>query len=142
MFNRMFQILELINMDIFSFEYRESMICASLIYLTLLEKMNLTNSAFIVENLFRDINSIYDYYDFNQIFNEFLVRATNFDFSCLIGVIQFCCRYFIVQESTDIHINRNNENSKTEEDFLQIQSENPNILYNYKKLYPEYVGFE
>ena len=137
-FKKFFFILEIITLDISSLQFRECLICTSVIYLCLLIEMGFLNSNFIFNNLTSDINVLSNFYDFNLFFNEFISRITDFNFNDLIPIINFVSRYFEVSENEYTMINLNENNNKSIEDYLQNQTNNENLAIAYQSIYPSF----
>jgi len=132
-FNKLFFILELITLDINSLQFRDCFICSSVIYLCLLEQMGFLNSYYIFNILPNDISILFNFYDFNCFFNNFIIKITDFNFNDLIPVIHFSCKFFAMNEDKVPVVIVNEENSKTIEDYLQIQTNNTNLFIAFNK---------
>jgi len=70
------------------------------------------------------------------MFNEFIVRISDFNFNDLLQVIHFTCRYFAFGEDFKPTIMTNELNNKTQEDCNQIQTNNSNLQQAFDILFP------
>lgn len=137
--NKIFFIFELISIDLYCVQLRDSHISSSVIYLYLLDQMNLLSYEVIVKELVVDTSSISSFYDFNNLFNDFITKVSTFDLNELLPIIKEVSKYFVIYKDIDYNEIEfpKGKNFTTEEDLCQIQVFNPNILNSFDVLYPK-----
>ncbi len=71
---QLFNIIELLTFDLNTYNYPNSLISASAVYLCILESLGYLDSHFIANKLPNDIYYIFNFYDCNLLFNDYINR--------------------------------------------------------------------